>query len=55
MTPRQTLWRRVAAVVACGLLASAIFAPARAADLDPAHMSTDEIKALQQRLTDAGC
>src|SRR5260370_32046167 len=55
MTPRQTLWRRFAAFAACGLLAFAIFAPARAAGLDPAQMSENEIKALQQRLTDAGC
>jgi WD40 repeat protein len=27
----------------------------RAADMDPAQMSTDELKALEQRLTDAGC
>ena len=30
-------------------------ASGRAAALDPAKMSADEIKALQQRLTDAGC
>ena len=29
--------------------------PGRAADLDPSKMSADEIKALEQRLTDAGC
>jgi Caspase domain/WD domain, G-beta repeat len=46
---------RVAAVAACGLLAFAAVTPARAADLDPSQMSADAIKALQQRLTDAGC
>jgi hypothetical protein len=30
-------------------------APGHAAGLDPAHMRADEIKALEQRLTDAGC
>ena len=29
--------------------------PPRAAELDPAQMSADAIRALQQRLTDAGC
>jgi WD40 repeat protein len=40
------------------ILALAMFAwltPSRAAGLDPSKMSTDEIKALEQRLTDAGC
>ena len=43
------------ALAACGMLALGVFAPIRAADLNPAQMSADEIKALQQRLTDAGC
>jgi WD40 repeat protein len=38
------------AVATCWALA-----PARAAGLDPAQMSADEIKSLEQRLTDAGC
>ena len=50
------LWRRgIAAAIGCGLLAIAAVMPVGAADLDPAQMSADEIKALQQRLTDAGC
>jgi hypothetical protein len=56
MTRRETLWRRgVAAIAASGLLALAGIAPVRAASLDPAQMSAEAIKALQQRLTDAGC
>ena len=56
MTCRRALWRlRVAAVGTWGLFALAGLAPARAAGLDPAQMSADEIKALEQRLTDAGC
>ena len=35
--------------------ASVSLAPARAGGVDPATMSADEIKALEQRLTDAGC
>ena len=46
----------LAAVAAIGLGAPLVsFAPARAADVDPATMSADAIKALEQRLTDAGC
>ena len=49
-------WRRwLAAVAAIGCAAIASVAPARAADVDPAKMSADAIKALEQRLTDAGC
>ncbi len=49
-------WRRwLAAVAALGCAAVVGVAPARAADVDPAQMSADEIKALEQRLTDAGC
>jgi WD40 repeat protein len=52
MIQRKKIWRlaMVAAFFAClGL------APGRAAGLDPAKMSADEIKALEQRLTDAEC
>ena len=38
-----------------GLIAVMGLMTARAADLDPAQMDGDEIKALEQRLTDAGC
>jgi hypothetical protein len=56
MTRTQTLSRwRVAAVAACGLQAFAAVAPTHAADLDPSQMNADEVKALEQRLTDAGC
>ena len=55
MTRKTTHCLRAAAVGALGLLAFAGGAPARAADVDSAHMRADEIKALQQRLTDAGC
>ena len=49
-------WRGwLAAVAALGCAASMSFAPARAADVGPATMSADAIKALEQRLTDAGC
>jgi hypothetical protein len=37
------------------LVAFASLPPGRAGGLDPAKMSADEIKALEQRLTDAGC
>ena len=43
------------ATVAAAVAVFARLTPGRAADLDPAQMSADEIKALQQRLTDAGC
>ena len=43
---------RCLAAIGC---ATVDLAPARAAGLDPAQMSADEIKALEQRLTDADC
>ena len=47
------LWRGWFVVVAAvGLVASQT---AHAAGNDPAHMDADEIKALERRLTDAGC
>ena len=50
------IWRRSAATVAAiAILCTGGVAPARAAGLDSAQMSADEIKALEQRLTDAGC
>jgi hypothetical protein len=49
----SVLW--LAAFAGVALLALAIVAPARAAGLDPSKMSADEIKALERRLTDAGC
>jgi len=56
MIRRKIYWAGRAAIVAALVLtAFAGLAPARAADLDPAKMSADEIKALEQRLTDAGC
>jgi WD40 repeat protein len=45
----------LAAFAGVALVALAGFAPAHAAGLDPAQMSADEIKSLEQRLTDAGC
>jgi WD domain, G-beta repeat len=49
-------WRGwLAAVAALGCAAVVSAAPARAADVDPSNMSADAIKALKQRLTDAGC
>jgi WD40 repeat protein len=56
MIRRKTFWLGRAAVLAA--LAFAPFAglaPGRAAGLDPAQMSADAIKALEQRLTDSGC
>jgi len=47
--------RWLAAVAALGCAVIANVAPARALDLDPATMSADAIKALEERLTDAGC
>jgi WD40 repeat protein len=47
--------RSTAAVAAVGFLFFAGLAPSRAAGLDPAQMSAEGIKALQHRLTDAGC
>jgi WD40 repeat protein len=56
MTLGRLFWRLgVAGVAAIGLAAFVGLTSPRAADLDPAHMSADEIKALEQRLTDAGC
>ena len=46
-------WAAIVAVLV--LIAFAGLAPSRAAGLDPAQMSADAIKALGQRLTDAGC
>jgi hypothetical protein len=49
-------WRFcLAALAAVSLGTSLSPAPARAADVDPATTSADAIKALEQRLTDAGC
>jgi Caspase domain len=45
----------LAAFAGVALVALAGFAPARAADVDLATMSADELKTLEQRLTDAGC
>jgi uncharacterized caspase-like protein/membrane-associated protease RseP (regulator of RpoE activity) len=56
MTLRRLLWRRgVAGVAAIGFAVFMGLASSRAAGLDPAHMGADEIKGLEQRLTDAGC
>jgi hypothetical protein len=56
MSPKQLLLQRaVAAVAAMGLVAFSSLGFVRAADLNPAQMSADEIKALERRLTDAGC
>jgi hypothetical protein len=46
-------WPNWLAAVVCATLAA--LAPCRAADVDPSRMSADEIKALERRLTDAGC
>lgn len=49
-------WRFcLGALVALGLAATVSLDTVRAADVDPATMSADAIKALEQRLTDAGC
>jgi WD40 repeat protein len=49
-------WRFCLAALATVSLAAIVgLAPGRSAGLDPAHVSGDEIKALEQRLTDAGC
>ena len=42
-------------IAVLALAAFASVAPGRAAGVDPAQMSADEIKALEQRLTNAGC
>jgi hypothetical protein len=51
---REARWRGRVAVVAA-LATFAGLASAHAADLDPAQMSAEEIKALEGRLTDADC
>ena len=52
----RSSWRFcVAALVAVSLPASVNLAPGRAAGLDPAQINIDEIKVLENRLTDAGC
>jgi Caspase domain/WD domain, G-beta repeat len=56
MIRRKIFCARRAAIAAFLALASfAGLAAGHAADLDPAQMSADAIKALEQRLTDAGC
>ncbi len=56
MTDLRPSWRFcLAALAAVSLGASLSLPPARAADADPATMSPDAIKALEQRLTGAGC
>jgi WD40 repeat protein len=56
MIGRKLSWARRAAIIAALVLAGfAGWAPGRAAGFDPAKMSADEIRALEQRLTDAGC
>jgi hypothetical protein len=56
MIRRKVFWARQAAIVAALVLAAlAGQASGRAAGLDPTKMSADEIKALEQRLTDASC
>jgi hypothetical protein len=55
MIRRKIFWARRAAIVALAMATFAGLAPGRAAGLDPTQMSADEIKALEQRLTDAGC
>jgi hypothetical protein len=47
--------RSVAAIGPLCFLAVLGVMSGRAAELDPAQMSAEEIKALEQRLTDAGC
>src|SRR5690242_5304925 len=52
----RSRWRAwLIAVVAIGCAAIVSVAPAGAADVDPSKMSADAIKALEQRLIDAGC
>jgi WD40 repeat protein len=56
MIGRKTFWLRRASTIATLVFAAfAGQAPGLAAGLDPAQMSADAIKALEQRLTDAGC
>ena len=54
---RRKIFRRgrAATIAALALAAFTGLAPGRAAGLDPAKMTADEIKSLEQRLTDAGC
>jgi hypothetical protein len=50
------LWRFwLVALTAVSLAATVSLAPGRAAGLDPSQMNPEEIKALERRLTDAGC
>lgn len=52
----ESFWRLcLASLVTAGLGMSLSLAPARSADVDPSKMSAEEIKAVKQRLTDAGC
>jgi hypothetical protein len=56
MLRKKIFWARRAAIIAALVLAGyGGQAPGHAADLDPAQMNADEIKSLEQRLTDAGC
>jgi hypothetical protein len=56
MIGRKASWPgRAATVVGIVLLFFQDLAPARAWGLNPAQMGVDAIKALEQRLTDAGC
>ena len=56
MIGSQSRWRGwLAAVATIGCAAIVSIAPVRAADVDPSKMSADAIKALEQRLIDAGC
>jgi hypothetical protein len=50
---RRRGWLAAVATIGCAAIVS--IAPVRAADVDPSKMSTDAIKALEQRLIDAGC
>jgi hypothetical protein len=52
----RSRWRGwLAAVGTIGCAAIVSIAPVRAADVDPSKMRADAIKALEQRLIDAGC
>jgi hypothetical protein len=55
LTRRNRIWWRSAAVAAAVPFLFCAGLAACAAGLDPSKMSTDELKALEQRLTDAGC
>ena len=53
---KRLLWRRgIAGAAAIGFGVFVGSSPLRAASFDPANMRVDEIKALQQRLSDGGC